>query len=150
MKIAIGSDHAAEFLKNAITPHLVQRGLYPNDLGLGNRTLFEYPVIAKKVADLVAGGTVDLGILLCGTGVGVSIVANKVKGVRAVVCSEPYSAKLSKQHNDTNVLCLGSRVVGEDLALMIVDAWIDAEAEGGRHAERVGMIAKMEETGTPF
>jgi ribose 5-phosphate isomerase B len=97
------------------------------------------------VAESVASRESDLGILICGTGVGISITANKVRGIRAVVCSEPYSAKLSKEHNDTNILAFGSRVVGLELAKMIVKVWLDAKFEGGRHAKRVEMIKNLEE-----
>ena len=94
---------------------------------------------------MVVSGEVDCGILICGTGVGISLSANKIKGIRACVCSEPYSAKLSKMHNNTNILAFGSRVVGPDLAKMIVDEWLDAEYEGGRHQKRIDMIAEIEE-----
>ncbi|MPN08923.1 Ribose-5-phosphate isomerase B [bioreactor metagenome] len=96
------------------------------------------------MAQLVAKGEVDKGIVLCGTGVGISISANKVKGIRAVVCSEPYSAKLSREHNDSNILAMGSRVVGTELAKMILEEWLDAEFEGGRHEARIKMIADIE------
>ena len=98
----------------------------------------------KAVAEAVRDKKVDCGICICGTGVGISLAANKVRGIRAVVCSEPYSAKLSKQHNNTNVLCFGARVIGIELAKMIIDAWLEAEFEGGRHATRVGMIMDIE------
>lgn len=101
--------------------------------------------MVKKVAESVAAGKSDLGILICGSGVGISIAANKVNGIRAVVCSEPYSAKLSREHNNTNILAFGSRVVGAELAKMIVQNWLDAEFEGGRHAKRVEMIARIED-----
>ena len=150
MKIAIGNDHAATRLKDVIKHHLDVRGFDVVDLCGESVEPFEYPVIGFEVAKMVAGGEADCGILFCGTGVGVSIAANKVRGIRAVVASEAYSAKLSKQHNNTNILCLGARVVGDDVAKMIVDAWIDSKAEGGRHADRVGIIKKIEETGSPL
>ena len=109
----------------------------------GERT--DYPIYGKAVAEAVASGVCEKGIVLCGTGVGISIAANKVRGVRAVVCSEPYSALLSRRHNDTNVLALGARVVGRALALMIVDAWLMGEYEGGRHAKRVEMLAELDD-----
>jgi len=96
---------------------------------------------------MVAAGEVDGGVLICGTGVGISLAANKVKGIRACVCSEPYSAALSKRHNNSNIIAFGARVVGDELAKMIVDAWVDAEFEGGRHARRVGLINEIDETG---
>ena len=144
MKFAIGYDHTAKRLANEITSHIESRGFDIVDL-CANEEPFEYPVIAYKVAEFVAAGSAECGILICGTGVGVSIAANKVRGIRAAVCSEAYSARLSKQHNNTNILCFGARVVGDDVAKMIVDAWIDAEAEGGRHANRVSMVMKIEE-----
>ena len=104
----------------------------------------DYPLFASDVTSAIASNQVDLGILICGTGVGMSITANKVKGIRAVVCSEPYSAMLSRQHNNTNVLALGSRVIGPELARMIVKAWLEAEFEGGRHASRLEIISQIE------
>ena len=104
----------------------------------------DYPIYAEKVATAVASGEYDRGLLICGTGVGISLAANKVPGIRAVVCSEPYSALLSRQHNDTNILAMGSRVVGLNLAMMILDAWLDGEFEGGRHKKRVEMIDEID------
>ena len=104
----------------------------------------DYPVYGEKVGQAVASKEVDLGILICGTGVGISLAANKVKGIRAVVCSEPYSARLSRQHNNTNILALGARVVGIELAKMIIEEWLNAEFEGGRHQRRVDMIMDIE------
>lgn len=101
--------------------------------------------MGRKWQEPVAAGEVDLGILICGTGVGISLAANKVKGIRAVVCSEPYSARLSKQHNNTNILCFGARVIGIEMAKMIIEEWLNAEFEGGRHQERVDMIMAIEE-----
>ena len=103
-----------------------------------------YPVYGEKVARAVVAKEVDLGIVICGTGVGISLAANKVKGIRAVVCSEPYSARLSRQHNNTNILAFGARVVGIELAKMIIEEWLNAEFEGGRHQERVNMIMDIE------
>ena len=103
-----------------------------------------YPEYGRKVAEAVAAKEVDLGILICGTGVGISLAANKVKGIRAVVCSEPYSAKLSRQHNNTNVLAFGARVIGIELAKMIIEEWLDAEFMGGRHQDRIDMIMEIE------
>jgi len=137
--IAIGCDHTAAALKKELTAHLEARGEQVKDFGA-----FEdkapYPVVGRNVALAVAAGEYERGILLCGTGVGISIAANKVRGIRACCCSEPYSAKLSRQHNDSNILCMGARVVGPELAKMILDEWLSAEFEGGRHAERVGML----------
>ncbi|MEN2667759.1 ribose 5-phosphate isomerase B [Listeria aquatica] len=144
MKIAIGSDHVGFELKQTIKAYLEELGHQPTDFGPFETSRTDYPIYGEKVAKEVASGQYPAGILICGTGVGISISANKVAGIRAVVCSEPYSAKLSKEHNNTNILAFGSRVVGEDLAKMIVSAWLDAEFEGGRHEKRVEMIQKIE------
>ena len=145
MKLAIGCDHAAVDLKQEIILHLKDRGIEVEDFGTYTKDSCDYPIYAEKVANEVVSGRADRGILICGTGVGISIAANKVKGVRCVVCSEPYSAKLSKMHNNTNILAFGARVVGIDMAKMIVDAWLDAEYEGGRHQRRVDLIHAIEE-----
>ncbi|RDX01208.1 ribose 5-phosphate isomerase B [Listeria kieliensis] len=144
MKIAIGSDHVGFELKQTIKAYLEELGHEVTDFGPFEASRTDYPIYGEKVAKEVASGAYPAGILICGTGVGISISANKVAGIRAVVCSEPYSAKLSKEHNNTNILAFGSRVVGEDLAKMIVSAWLDAEFEGGRHAKRVEMIRSIE------
>ncbi len=142
--IALGSDHAGFELKGLIKKHLLEKGYDVTDYGTQNSERTDYPIYGEKVARAVADGKADKGILVCGTGVGISISANKVSGIRAVVCSEPYSALLSRNHNDTNVLALGSRVVGSELALMIVDVWLSGEYESGRHAQRVNQIAEIE------
>ena len=147
MKLAIGNDRAAVDLKFEILTHLRDRGIEVVNVGTDTTERFNYPVAGYKVAKMVAAGEVDGGVLICGTGIGISLAANKVKGIRAAVCSEPYSAKLSKEHNNSNIICFGARVVGPDLAKMIVDEWIDAEFQGGRHAERVAMIMEIDETG---
>lgn len=139
-QIAIGCDHVGFELKTHITEHLQSKGFSIKDFGTHSTQRTDYPLFGKAVAEAVTSGECEKGILICGTGVGISIAANKVKGVRAVVCSEPYSALLSRQHNDTNILSLGSRVVGRDLALMIVDAWLGGEFEGGRHKSRIDML----------
>lgn len=144
MKLAIGSDHAAYEFKLEILKYLDELGVTYEDLGSHSAERTDYPVWGKAVADQVAQGEADLGMLFCGTGVGMSISANKVKGVRAVVCSEPYSAKMSRMHNNSNVLCLGARVVGPDLAKMIIKEWLSAQFEGGRHAQRVEIIMDIE------
>lgn len=144
MKIGIGNDHASVDMKQEITAYLESLGHEVVNYGTDTRESCDYPVYGKKVADAVAGGEVERGILICGTGVGISLAANKVKGIRAAVCSEPYTARLSKEHNDTNILAFGSRVVGSELAKMIVSAWLDAEFEGGRHKRRVDMIMAIE------
>ncbi|EAG5667704.1 ribose 5-phosphate isomerase B [Listeria monocytogenes] len=145
MKIAIGNDHVGIELKPVIVAYLQDLGHEVDDFGAFSNERTDYPEYGKKVAESVAAGKSDLGILICGSGVGISIAANKVNGIRAVVCSEPYSAKLSREHNNTNILALGSRVVGAELAKMIVQNWLDAEFEGGRHAKRVEMIARIED-----
>ena len=145
MKIVIGNDHAAVEMKNEIVDYLVGKGYEVINYGTDTHDSCDYPVYGEKVGRAVAAGDVDLGILICGTGVGISLAANKVKGVRAVVCSEPYSAKLSKQHNNTNVLAFGARVIGIEMAKMIVDEWLAAEFLGGRHQKRVDMIMAIED-----
>ena len=144
MKIAVGCDHVGFEYKNEIISHLIEKGIEVIDIGTNNTERTDYPIYGEPVARAVAGGNCDKGILICGTGVGISLAANKVKGIRAVVCSEPYSAFLSRQHNDTNVLAIGARVVGISLAFMIVDSWLSGEFEGGRHLNRVKMIGEIE------
>ena len=143
MKIAIGNDHSAVELKNIIAEHLKEKGYEVLNLGTDSTESCDYPVYGEKVGRAVASGEADLGIAICGTGVGISLAANKVKGIRACVCSEPYTA-LSRMHNNSNVLAFGARVVGSELAKMIVDQWLDAEFEGGRHQRRVDMIMEIE------
>ena len=143
MKIAIGCDHVGYELKKRVIDHLTEKGHEVVDFGTDSTERTDYPIYGEKAANAVASGECDRGIVICGTGIGISISANKVKGIRCVVCSEPYSALLSRQHNDTNMLAFGSRVVGGDLALMIVDAWLSGEYEGGRHAKRVQMISDI-------
>lgn len=143
-RIALGSDHVGYPLKEEIKTYLEELGFSYQDFGAHSAERTDYPLFAKDVTAAISAGGVDLGILICGTGVGMSITANKVKGIRAVVCSEPYSAMLSRQHNNTNVLALGSRVIGPELARMIVKAWLEAEFEGGRHASRLEIISQIE------
>ncbi len=147
MKIGIGNDHAAVEMKNIIKEHLEERGFEVVNFGTDSSESFDYPVAGYQVGRAVASGEVDLGVLICGTGVGISLAANKVTGVRACVCSEPYTAKLSRMHNNTNIIAFGARVVGSELAKMIVDEWLDAEYEGGRHQRRVDMLTEIDETG---
>lgn len=146
MKIGIGNDHTAVEMKNVIKEHLEEQGYEVVDFGTNSTDRFDYPISGYKVGKAVAGGEVDLGVLICGTGVGISLAANKVRGVRACVCSEPYSAKLSRMHNNTNIIAFGARVVGPEMAKMIVDEWLGAEFEGGRHERRVNMLSEIEET----
>ena len=144
MKIVIGNDHTALEMKEAIKAHLEENGYEVLDLGTNSTDSCDYPVYGEKVGRAVVDGEADLGIAICGTGVGISLAANKVKGVRACVCSEPYTAKLSRMHNDSNVLAFGARVVGVELAKMIVDEWLNASFEGGRHQRRVDMLMDIE------
>ena len=138
--IAIGCDHAATALKEELKAYLLEKKFEVRDFGVAAGEKADYPAMAFAVSNAVAKGECALGLLLCGTGVGMSISANKVRGIRAACCSEPYSAMLSRRHNDSNVLCMGARVVGPELAKMILDAWLEAEFEGGRHGTRVEMI----------
>lgn len=148
MKLAIGNDHVAVEMKQEIKKYLEEQGHEVIDVGTNSTERFNYPVSGYKAAKLVAEGSVEGAVLICGTGVGISLAANKVKGIRACVCSEPYSAKLSKQHNNSNIIAFGARVVGIEMAKMIVDAWVNASFEGGRHQKRVDMISEIEETGS--
>lgn len=145
MHIVIGNDHAGPKLKEVIKEHLQSKGHEVSDLGVKEGEKIDYPIIAKEVALKVRNKEADLGIIICGTGIGVSISANKVKGIRAACVSEPYSAKLAREHNDANILCFGARVVGEELAKMIVDEFIAACFLGDRHQRRVDLIKAIEE-----
>ena len=144
MKIGIGNDHAAVDMKNEISEYLKEKGYEVVNYGTDSNESCDYPVYGEKVGEAVAHGDVDLGILICGTGVGISLAANKVEGIRAVVCSEPYTAKLSRQHNKTNILAFGARVIGIETAKMIVDEWLNAEFMGGKHERRVNMLMDIE------
>ena len=147
MKLAIGNDHTALAIKAELLEHLAQcTDVELVDVGTNAPESYDYAISAYRVSRLVADGEVDGGILICGTGVGISLAANKVHGIRACVCSEPYSAELSKRHNNSNVICFGARVVGPEVAKQIVDAWQNAEFEGGRHERRVNQIMEIEET----
>ena len=144
MKIGIGNDHSAVEMKREVMKFLQDLGYEVVNYGTDSTESCNYPVYGEKVARAVVAKEVDLGIVICGTGVGISLAANKVKGIRAVVCSEPYSARLSRQHNNTNILAFGARVVGIELAKMIIEEWLNAEFEGGRQQERVNMIMDIE------
>ncbi len=147
MKLAIGNDHSAVEMKNEIKKHLEEKGIEMIDVGTNSTDHSDYPVSGYKVARMVADGEVDGGVLICGTGVGISLAANKVKGIRACVCSEPYTARLSRQHNNSNIIAFGARVIGIEMAKMIVDEWVNADFEGGgRHQRRVDMLTEIEET----
>ncbi len=145
MKIAIGCDHGGLEHKDAIVEHLKGRNFEVQDFGIYEQKSVDYPEIAKKVADSVVSGDNTLGILICGTGIGMSLAANKVKGIRAAVCSEHFSAKYTRLHNNSNILCLGGRVIGIGTALELVDIFVDTEFEGGRHQRRIDMITAIEE-----
>jgi ribose 5-phosphate isomerase B len=142
--LALGADHVGYDLKDAVKAYLTERGVPFHDFGTHSRDRTDYPLFAEEVSRAVQTGQAARGILICGTGVGMAIAANKLPGIRAVVCSEPYSAALSRQHNDSNVLTFGAQVVGPGLARLIVAAWLDAEYEAGRHAPRLAMIAALE------
>ena len=142
--IAIASDHGGYALKEHIKAYLAAKGITCQDFGCETPDRCDYPVFGKAAAQAVASGQCEKGIVICTTGIGISISANKVKGIRACVCSEPYTAKLSRQHNNSNVLAFGSRVVGSELAKMITEAWLDAAFEGGRHQRRVDMVMEIE------
>ena len=146
MKIAIACDHAAYRFKLEIEEYLREKGLEFVDFGTDSEARSDYPIFAMRACKAVVNGECDRGLLFCGSGVGMSLVANKMRKIRAVVCSEPYSAVLSRQHNNTNVLCLGARVVGIELAKMIIDLWLPAEYLGGRYQTRMDMITELEET----
>lgn len=144
MRIAIANDHAGVELKNTVVQHLLAQGHEVINLGTDTISSYDYPLAGAKLGLTVRQGKADLGIGICGTGVGISLACNKVKGIRAVVCSEPYSAIMSRKHNNTNILCFGARVIGEEMAILIVDEWLKAEFEGGRHEKRVNMIMDIE------
>lgn len=141
-KLIIGSDHAGFNLKNKIIQYLEEKGISADDAGTYNTNSCDYPLIAKDVCSRISQGDYKKGILVCGTGIGMSIAANKVKGIRAAVVSDTCSAKMSRLHNDSNVLCLGERIVGEELAKDIVEIWLSTEFLGERHARRVEMFEK--------
>lgn len=138
--IAIGSDHGGYDYKEMIKEHLTNKGYEVIDVGTNSTESCDYPIYAKEVTKLITFGKANRGILVCGTGIGMCITANKTKGIRASLCSDTFSAHVTRQHNNSNVLCLGERVIGTSLALEIVDAWMNAEFEGGRHQRRIDMI----------
>jgi ribose 5-phosphate isomerase B len=140
MKIAIGSDHGGFNLKGQVAKHLEGRNIEYRDFGTYSLDSCDYPIYGKAVAEAVASGEFDLGILVCGTGLGISLAANKVKGIRAVCVSDTFSAEMGKAHNNANILSLGERVLGTGLAIKIVDTFLDTPFEGGRHEKRVNLI----------
>ena len=143
MKIAVASDHGGFKLKEEVKAHLLERGMEVLDLGTHNEESVDYPAYGKACGEAVVGGQADVGIVVCGTGIGISIAANKVKGVRCGLCTSVEMAALTKQHNNANVLALGGRTTETGLAMQIVDAWLDTEFEGGRHQRRVDMLDQM-------
>ena len=146
--IALASDHAGVELKSAIAKYLEDAGLPYTDFGTHSEASCHYPEYALKAANAVASGGYEKGILICGTGVGIGIAAGKVKGIRCAICSEPLSARLSREHNDTNILSLGARIIGEDMALEIVREWLATPfSNGERHLIRVAQIAQIEQNG---
>ena len=144
MKLAIGNDHVAVEMKREIKAYLEEKGIEVVDVGTNSTERFNYPVSGYKVAKLVAAGEVDGGVLICGTGVGISLAANKVKGIRACCCSDSFSCEYTRRHNDANALCMGGRVVGAGLACQLVDIFLNTEFEGGRHQRRVDKVMSIE------
>lgn len=144
MKIAIGSDHGGFELKEEIKTHLQNKGFEIKDFGTNSKDSCDYPEYALEVSEAIAKGDYERGILICGTGIGISISANKVPGIRCALVGDCFSAKATRQHNDSNVLALGGRVLGPGLALEIVDIWIATEFEGGRHQARIDKINEIE------
>lgn len=142
--IAIGSDHGGFSLKQEIIKYLEENQIPYKDYGCYDESSCDYAFFAKKVADAVVSGECEKGLLFCGTGVGISMAANKVHGVRAACCSDYFSAEMTRRHNDANILCLGGRVVGPGLATQLVDVFLKTEFEGGRHQRRVNQIAEIE------
>ena len=142
--IAIACDHAALELKAEVIKMLEDRGLTYEDFGTYTADSCHYPIFGARAAQAVASGKCDRGILICGTGIGMSLVANKVKGIRCALCSDSYSAKMTRAHNDSNMLAMGARVIGVEVAKEIVAAWLDTPFEGGRHQARVDMITALE------
>lgn len=142
--VAFGCDHAGFEYKDAILAHLEEKVGEVIDCGCYSNESVDYPVFADKLCECVTGADADLGILVCGTGIGMSIAANKHKGIRAAACENTYSSKMTRAHNDANVLCLGARVVGIEVALEIIDAFLDSEFMGGKHARRVDMLNALD------
>ena len=150
MKIGIGNDHAAVEMKNDVVAYLEEKGYEVVNYGTDTHESCNYPEYGEKVGKAVASKEVDLGILICGTGVGISMAANKVKGIRAACCSDYFSAKYTRAHNDANCLCMGARVIGAGLACELVDVFLNTEFEGGRHQTRIDQIADIENGKTVY
>ena len=143
--LAIGSDHGGFALKQEIMKHLTERGIEYHDYGTYSEESCDYPEYGEATARAVASGECDRGIVICGTGIGISLAANKVHGIRCALCGDCYSAEMTRRHNDANMLALGARVLGEGLALKIVDTFLDTPFEGGRHARRIEKLMAIEE-----
>lgn len=144
MIIAIGSDHGGFELKGHLVKHFEEKGIEVKDFGVYNEDSVDYPDCARPVCKAVLDGECERGILVCGTGIGISMAANKFDGIRAALCSDVFSAKMAKEHNNANIICLGGRVTGRELANMIVDTFIEAQFQGGRHADRIAKIHEIE------
>ncbi len=144
MKIALGCDHGGLEHKNAIVDYLKENGFEVTDFGIYEQVSVDYPDIAKKVCESIQNGECERGILVCGTGIGMSIAANKHKGIRAACCSEHFSAKYTRLHNNSNILCLGGRVIGVGTAVELADIFVNTEFEGGRHQKRIDKITEIE------
>ena len=140
MNIVIASDHAGFALKGVVKAYLTEKGYTVIDCGTDSEASCDYPVFAKALCQEINDGNAQLGILICGTGIGMSMAANKVKGIRAALCSDCFSAKFTRAHNDSNVMCLGARVMGEGLALELVDIFLNTPFEGGKHLRRINML----------
>ncbi|HBG5343579.1 TPA: ribose 5-phosphate isomerase B [Clostridioides difficile] len=144
MKISIGCDHGGYELKEYIKENLINKGIEVEDVGTNSKESVDFPIYAKKVSQNVQSKKSDLGILCCGTGIGMSIAANKFKGIRAAVVSDCFSAQATREHNNTNILCLGERIIGKGLAMRIVEEWLNSSYNGERHARRLQMIDDIE------
>lgn len=144
MKVAVGCDHGGFVLKDAVISTLEELGAQVVDMGTYSTESVDYPVYGKKVADAVANGECDLGVVMCGTGIGISIAANKVKGIRAAVVTDEFMAEMTRRHNNANIIALGGRVITPEKAKSLVKAWYKAEFEGGRHQKRIDMITQIE------
>jgi len=143
MIMAVASDHGGYDLKRKVVDHLTERGIKVVDLGTDNKESVDYPVFGKACAEAVVSGKAELGMVFCGTGIGISIAANKVKGIRCALCTSEKMAELAKQHNNANLLALGGRILTAEEAIAITDAWLDADFEGGRHQRRTDMLDEM-------
>ena len=144
MKIAMGSDHGGYLLKEELKKHLEEKGIEFKDFGTDSAASCDYPVYAEKVCRAIQSGECEKGILICGTGIGMSMCANKCKGIRAALCGDHFSAEFTRKHNDANVLCMGARTIGPGVALQLADIFLTTEFEGGRHEKRVSMMMELE------